>query len=61
MQRVIITIEMDADRLFMGRPGRAGLSFDTGETGEEMTLAIDDLAEELKKIYKHELKGKAQA
>lgn len=54
MNRVIITIEMDADRLFMGRPVGPGTSFDTGEDGNDMNLAIDDLATELKKIYKHE-------
>lgn len=64
MSRITITITMDIDpdytALHMGRPGRAGLGFDTGENGEDMELAIDDLAAELKAIYKHEQKGKAE-
>lgn len=52
MKRIIVTIEIDRERLFMGRAGHAGTSFDTGENGDEMALAIDDLAKELKSLYK---------
>lgn len=56
-----IIIELDADRLFMRRPGRPGVDFDAGMDGAEMELAIDDLAAELKNIYRTELKNKEQA
>ncbi len=58
MNRIIVTIEIDADRLFMGRPGRPGTEFDTGENGDEMKLALNDLANELFNIYQYANKSK---
>lgn len=60
MSRITVTITMSVDddyaALHMSRPGRAGTGFDTGSNGEEFELAIDDLATELKNIYRRELK-----
>lgn len=53
---ITMTVEPDYTDLHMSRPGRARLGFDTGEDYSEMELAIDDLAAELKNIYKLEQK-----
>lgn len=63
MSRITLTITMSVDddyaALHMSLPGRPGIGFDTGENYDEMELAIDDLAAELKKIYKRELHKEA--
>lgn len=60
MSKITIQIELDTDRVFMRRPARPGTDFDTGEDGAEVEAAIDDLAAELKNIYRNELKNKRE-
>ncbi len=52
MERIKVTLTISKDDVHISRSGRAGTSFDTGEDGKELNLAIDDLATELKQMAK---------
>lgn len=54
---LIIEVHMRDGYLHMSTNSSYGAKgFDTGENGEEMNLAIDDLATELKDLYKWKIK-----
>ena len=51
MKELKVTITIREDDVHISQLGKSGLSFDTGEHGEEMNLAIQDLTEEIVKRY----------
>lgn len=59
METLKATITVSEYDVHISQVGKSGLSFDTGENGEELKLALHDMADELYKLY--QAKNKEQA